>query len=141
MKVYSLIPPDDVAVAVGYAHTNKKISFSHNFMALSTSTDNKEKIKAERIAEILKTLSQSANPIGEYSTNIIKPITAIPHCYEVRERNVRIPFIFRNGKIIVLLCLFKKSKHGFDKQQEKTLKKLAKEINGLTEIVFTEDRR
>ncbi|MBS9782162.1 MAG: type II toxin-antitoxin system RelE/ParE family toxin [Gammaproteobacteria bacterium] len=141
MEVYSLqkIIGEYAYFKVGYIRIGKSQCFEVNFEKLATNGNAKDKASAERIAAIIRQISRQKNFLARLTSKTVKKLSGIDNCYEIREKNIRIPFVIHNDEIIVLLCYVTKSKHGFDKKQETQIKKLAKEVNKTDKILFSEE--
>ncbi len=138
MNVYSFPSTEEHAYhRIGYAHANKKYCFRHNIEALAA----KNMASAERLLAIVDKLARSKNFLADFDRSTIKSLSGIDNCYEIREKNIRVPFVWDNDRIIVLLCYFTKSKHGFDKKQHDIIMRLAKAVNKAEHISFIEDTR
>lgn len=138
MKIYNLpISSEQVAYQIGYAHTNKKICFRVKFADLAK----KDEATAQKLLAIIEKLSSSANFQADFTQQTIKLLKGMDSCYEIRLKNIRIPFVMRDNTLIILLCFLTKNKYGLDKQQTETVKRLVKQIHDIDAITLTEDKR
>lgn len=138
MKVYSLFERNEsTQLRIGYLPVGKSHCFNNKVKKLA-STQNRT---IQKLFFEIDKLSKSANFLADFNPNVIKSVSGIDNCFEIRVSNVRVPFVLHNGVAVVLLFCMTKKKHGFDKQQSELLKKLAKRVNSAEELEFTEDAR